>query len=190
MVLGNRHIFVNIGRVVLINHGDDNGKLATIIDIIDQNRALVDGPVEVTGVNRQQINFKSLALTPLQVKIGRNPRPSTLSAALQKAKVLEQWKTSTWAKRLQQQKIRANMTDLDRFRGMILHKKRQHLINREMAKLKKEGKMPELKPRKVSKYLPPKKKLPKPKKTIYKSADDEKKKDKDDAKDDGKKKKK
>jgi hypothetical protein len=30
--------FVQLGRVVLINYGPDAGKLATIIDIVDQNR--------------------------------------------------------------------------------------------------------------------------------------------------------
>lgn len=30
--------FVEVGRVVLINYGPDNGKLATIIDVVDQNK--------------------------------------------------------------------------------------------------------------------------------------------------------
>jgi len=184
----NRAIFVTIGRVVLINHGEDNGKICTIIDVIDQNRALVDGPVEVTGVSRQQLNFKSLALTPLQVNIGRNPRPTTLAAALEKGKILEQWKKSTWAKRLQQQKIKANMNDLDRFRSMIIHKQRQNKIQREMGRLKKAGQMPQANPRKAPKYVPTKTKLHKIKKIIPKQTEDEKKKEaKEDAKEESKK---
>lgn len=30
--------FVEIGRIVLIQYGPDAGKLATIVDIVDQNR--------------------------------------------------------------------------------------------------------------------------------------------------------
>jgi len=187
----NRDVFVTIGRVVLINHGDDNGKLCTIIDVIDQNRALVDGPVEVTGVCRQQLNFKSLALTPLLVKIGRNPRPATLAEALEKGKILEQWKKSTWAKRLQQQKIKANMNDLDRFRSMIVHKQRQQKIQREMSRLQRLGQMPKAKPRKPPKYVPTKVKLHKIKKAIPTKTEEEKKKEaKEDAKEETKKKRK
>lgn len=36
--------FVSVGRVVLINYGPDAGKIATIIDVVDENKALVDGP--------------------------------------------------------------------------------------------------------------------------------------------------
>lgn len=50
--------FVEVGRVVLINYGPDNGKLATIIDVVDQNKvrtpcllcchaaAIIIGPLE------------------------------------------------------------------------------------------------------------------------------------------------
>ena len=57
--------FVEIGRVCLINYGPDAGKLCTIIDVIDNNRALVDGPESVTGVHRHAINLKRIQLTDL-----------------------------------------------------------------------------------------------------------------------------
>ena len=41
--------FVEIGRVVLINYGEDAGKLGTIVDVVDNGRALVDGPTAITG---------------------------------------------------------------------------------------------------------------------------------------------
>jgi hypothetical protein len=47
--------YVEVGRVVLINYGPDAGKLATVIDIVDQNKCLVEGPEEITGVKRQVI---------------------------------------------------------------------------------------------------------------------------------------
>jgi hypothetical protein len=30
--------FVQIGRVVVVNYGPETGKLATIVDVVDQNR--------------------------------------------------------------------------------------------------------------------------------------------------------
>ena len=71
--------FVEVGRVVLINYGPDSGKLATIIDIVDQNKCLVDGPE--TGVARQVIPYKRIALTDFTVKVQRNARAKTLKAA-------------------------------------------------------------------------------------------------------------
>uniref|UniRef100_A0A3Q2E3K0 60S ribosomal protein L14 n=1 Tax=Cyprinodon variegatus TaxID=28743 RepID=A0A3Q2E3K0_CYPVA len=53
--------FVEIGRVAYISFGPHAGKLVAIIDVIDQNRALVDGPC--TGVKRQAMPFKCMQLT-------------------------------------------------------------------------------------------------------------------------------
>ena len=44
--------FVEIGRVAVISYGPDSGKLCTIVDVIDHNRVLVDGPAAITGVHR------------------------------------------------------------------------------------------------------------------------------------------
>ena len=65
--------YVEIGRVAYVAHGDDKGKLVTIVDVIDQNRALVDGPC--SGVTRKDLNFKALHLQPLKF-----PHPSALEA--------------------------------------------------------------------------------------------------------------
>ncbi|KAL8498075.1 hypothetical protein ACS0TY_021416 [Phlomoides rotata] len=48
--------YVEIGRVALVNYDKDYGKLVVIVDVIDQNRALVDAPSMV----RSPMNFKSL----------------------------------------------------------------------------------------------------------------------------------
>ena len=54
----------------LINYGPDEGKLCMIIDVVDQNKALVDGPM--TGVVRQMMPFKRLSLTDIYVKVRRS----------------------------------------------------------------------------------------------------------------------
>jgi len=153
-VKGRRDLTVEIGRIVLINYGPDAGKIGTIIDIVDQNKALIDGPAEITGVSRQVLNFRSMALTPLVVPIPRAVRPSTLAKALAKAKTLESWNASNWARKLAKQHIRSNLSDFDRFRSMVSHKAKAQLVGREMARLKRAGSAPALKPRPVRKVIP------------------------------------
>jgi len=181
-VKGRRDLTVGIGRVVLINYGPDAGKIATIIDILDQNKALVDGPAEVTGVGRQTLNFRSMALTPLIVPIARCVRPSTLAKALAKAKTLESWNQSNWARKLAKQRIRAQLTDFDRFRGMVAQKAKSQLVGREMARLKRAGSAPPLKPRLVPAPVPNLRQKPAKIKKVLPtkySEDDDKKKGKD-----------
>ena len=60
--------FVEVGRVVLINYGEFNGKLATVIDAVDSKRVLVDGPQDTTGVHRHVIALKRISLTDVVVK--------------------------------------------------------------------------------------------------------------------------
>lgn len=59
--------YVEIGRVCLITYGEDQNKLCTVVDVIDTNRVLVDGPEPITGVHRQAINLKRIQLTDLKV---------------------------------------------------------------------------------------------------------------------------
>ncbi len=63
--------FVQVGRVCLITHGADEGKLCVIVDVIDSSRALVDGPSTINGVKRQPMLFTRLSLTDIVVKIQR-----------------------------------------------------------------------------------------------------------------------
>ena len=58
---------VEIGRVALVTRGADAGKICAIVDVVDQNRVLVDGPS--SGVKRQALTFKDLALTRFTINI-------------------------------------------------------------------------------------------------------------------------
>merc|ERR1719353_1799680 len=104
--------FVEVGRVVLINYGPDEGKLATIIDI----------------VARQVIPFKRVALTDIVVKIPKNARQKTLNKAWDEADVLAKWDASSWAKKLAAKKKRASLTDFQRFQLMVARKQRCAIV--------------------------------------------------------------
>ncbi|KAA8543391.1 hypothetical protein F0562_021114 [Nyssa sinensis] len=120
--------FVEIGRVALINYGKDYGKLVVIVDVIDQNRALVDSPDMV----RTQMNFKRLSLTDIKIDIKRVPKKKTLIAAMEAADVKNKWDNSSWGRKLIVQKRRASLNDFDRFKIILAKiKEEKDLVGRD-----------------------------------------------------------
>ena len=79
--------FVEIGRVAVLGRGPDAGKIAAIVNVIDQNRVLIDGPT--SGVRRQEYPIKQLELTPLRVKFAFNARSKVVRKELEANKVSE-----------------------------------------------------------------------------------------------------
>eukprot|EP00178_Gracilaria_changii_P013152 TRINITY_DN37053_c0_g1_i1.p2 TRINITY_DN37053_c0_g1~~TRINITY_DN37053_c0_g1_i1.p2 ORF type:complete len:157 (-),score=30.83 TRINITY_DN37053_c0_g1_i1:110-553(-) len=115
--------YVQIGRLCVISRGADEGKICTIVDVVDKNRALVDGPKSFNGVERQMMNFNDLQLTDFRLNVRLNARAKTIVKALTTAKdgetsVLDQWKASKWAKKIEGREVKASLTDLERFRAM------------------------------------------------------------------------
>lgn len=129
-----------MGRVVEINYGPQAGSLAVIVDLVDQSRALIDGPAIYTGVERQTIPYRQLSLTEILLPIQRSVRSSTLAKAFKAANVQEVFNKSNWAKKAVQQQVRSELTDFERFKVMVLKIQRNHAVKREVAKLKKSAK--------------------------------------------------
>ncbi|CAL0316708.1 unnamed protein product [Lupinus luteus] len=125
--------FIEIGRVALINYGKEYGRLVVIVDVIDQNRALVDAP----DIVRSQINFKRLSLTDIKIDIKRVPKKKDLVKALEAADVKNKWEKSSWGRKLIVKKTRAALNDFDRFKIMLAKIKRAAVVRQELAKLKK-----------------------------------------------------
>ncbi|KAL8167578.1 hypothetical protein V2J09_009077 [Rumex salicifolius] len=125
--------YVEIGRVALINYGKDYGRLVVIVDVVDQNRALVDAPDMV----RCQMNFKRLTLTDIKIEIPRAPKKKTLIEAMEAADVKNKWESSSWGRKLIVQKTRASLNDFDRFKIMLAKIKKAGVVRQELAKLKK-----------------------------------------------------
>uniref|UniRef100_A0A914E6L0 Large ribosomal subunit protein eL14 n=1 Tax=Acrobeloides nanus TaxID=290746 RepID=A0A914E6L0_9BILA len=130
--------FVEVGRVVFIAKGKDQGKLAVIVNIIDGNRTLVDGPS--TGVIRGVRNFKDLHLTKYKVPIRLGQRTKGVKEAFEKAGINEQWKNSLWAKKLEKRHIRANLTDFERFKVLRAKQLRNRILRTELGKLRNANK--------------------------------------------------
>ena len=108
-----------------------------ILDIVDQSRVLVDGPKEVSGVERQTIPLRQLSLTSIHIKIGRGARPSVIHKAYAKEKVLDKWRATPWFKKQEASAKRQAMGDFDRFKLMIQQKKKSKLINIAVGKLRR-----------------------------------------------------
>ena len=125
--------FVELGRVVLISYGPDAGKLATVLDFVNQTSVLIDGPASLTGVTRQVINVKWLSLTDLRVKVALNARQKSLIKAWTDADVLNKWQSSAWAKKIAAKKEKANSSDFTRFTVKL---KKQAVMKKAKASIK------------------------------------------------------
>ncbi|KAK9709939.1 hypothetical protein K7432_008706 [Basidiobolus ranarum] len=129
---------VEVGRVVLLNSGVDAGKLAVIVEILDHNRAIVDGPT--TGVARHAHAYRRLTLTPLVVKdLPRGTGSGAVKKALEKQEIVAKWEKTTWAQKLAAREKRAALTDFDRFKLMKLRKQRRNIVGKQIATLKKSN---------------------------------------------------
>ncbi|XP_043920880.1 60S ribosomal protein L14-like isoform X2 [Protopterus annectens] len=130
--------FVQIGRVAYIAYGPHAGKLVAIVDVIDQNRALVDGPC--SGVRRQAMPFKCMQLTDFVIDVPHSARQKYVRTAWEKAKISEKWAATNWAKKIEARQKRAKMTDFDRYKVMKAKKMRNRIIKHELKKLQKAAK--------------------------------------------------
>ncbi|KAG8572836.1 hypothetical protein GDO81_012180, partial [Engystomops pustulosus] len=129
--------YVQVGRIAYISFGPHAGKLVAIVDVIDQNRALVDGPC--SGVRRQAMPFKCMQLTDFVIKFPHSARQKCVRVAWEKEKINEKWAETNWAKKIDARKRKAKMTDFERYKVMKAKKMRNKIIRHEMKKLVKEA---------------------------------------------------
>ncbi|CAD8184656.1 unnamed protein product [Paramecium pentaurelia] len=128
--------FVEVGRVVKINYGPQEGRLATIVEILNDKRVLIDGPT--TGVQRQVIPIRRLTLTKFNLKgATRGARTGVITKAIKKSDPFAQYAQTVAAKKVAKKALRAKLNDFDRFRVMILRKRRSALLSTQLKSLKK-----------------------------------------------------
>ncbi|KAI5966791.1 uncharacterized protein KGF55_000200 [Candida pseudojiufengensis] len=119
--------FVEVGRIVLV----DNKDLATIVEIIDQKRVLIDGP----KVPRQAISLAKVTLTPIVLpNLPRGARTSTVNKKWAASDVDQKWASSAWAKKLASKERRSQLSDFERFQVMVLKKQRRYTTKKALAK--------------------------------------------------------
>lgn len=104
---------MQIGRVVFINYGPEQGRLAVIVDVLDNKRGIVVGPS--TGVAKQQIPFTRLLLTEFVLNVHRNEKTKKVQEEFDKEEILKKWNESTHGQRTAKKLRRATLTDFERF---------------------------------------------------------------------------
>nr|AEH41480.1 60S ribosomal protein L14-A [Endocarpon pusillum] len=134
---------VEVGRVVLLRSGPHAGKLATIVEIIDHKRALVDGPSSKEGavVPRHAIQLDKVTMTPFTIpKLPRAAGTGPVRRLREKNEIDQKWAESSWAKKKETQERRKNLGDFERFKVMRLKKQARVEVRKTAAKLRASSK--------------------------------------------------
>ncbi|KAF8638161.1 hypothetical protein AX17_002404 [Amanita inopinata Kibby_2008] len=127
--------FVEVGRVVFLKSGPSAGKIAVISEIIDHNRAVIDGPS--TQVPRQAFPYKHLVLTPLKLSsLPRGAGSGVIKKQLEKEGVVEKWEKSQWTQKRMALERRRALNDFGRFQVMLAKKQRRDVVRKAVRKAK------------------------------------------------------
>ena len=107
-------LFVEIGRVVLISEGRDTGKIAVIVNVIDQNRVLIDGG-SLTGVERKAWHIKQLRLLYFVVEgIEWRSDSDAVKKAIKEQNIVEKWQSTKFYQRFENTKTHKVLGDFNR----------------------------------------------------------------------------
>ncbi|KAI9890261.1 MAG: hypothetical protein M1814_004296 [Vezdaea aestivalis] len=142
-VKASRWRLVEVGRIVLFTHGTHTGKLATIVQIIDHKRILVDGPTkdEAKTVPRHAAAIRDITLTPIVlIKLPRAAGTGAVRKVWEKSEVEKKWSETSWAKKHDQQVRRKGLTDFERFKVMKLRKQTRWEVRKSVAKIRSKAK--------------------------------------------------
>ena len=121
---------VEVGRLALVVYGELVDNLVVIVDIVDDKQVIID--IIGNKDSRQKISLERLKLTDFVAKIDKNAAPEAVqSAAVDVAKL---WEESAWGKEFLAKKNAASLSDFQRFKHDQLEKKREELIEKELAK--------------------------------------------------------
>ncbi|KAI3403769.1 hypothetical protein KGF56_003404 [Candida oxycetoniae] len=119
--------FVQEGRIVLV----ENKNLASIVQIIDDKRVLIDGP----KVPRQAISLAKVVLTPIVLpNLPRGARTATVNKKWAASDVDSKWASSAWSKKLAARERRSQLSDFERFQVLVLKKQRRFATKKALAK--------------------------------------------------------
>lgn len=125
---------VEIGRVAYVGYGRNAGKPVAIVDVIDANRALVDGPC--SKVKRQPIRFKRLRLTKHKLNFDHSAPSRVVAKEWEKNEITKKWKECFQFKQLTADRRRKDLSDLGRFKVYKLKQKVNSMINAKVSQLK------------------------------------------------------
>ena len=124
--------FVQIGRVVRVNYGPLEGKLATVVDILNDKRVLIDGE----NIQRQVIPIRRLQLTRQVIKVLRGAKTGKVRSIIAKEGVAQKFNESSLGKSFARQQRRQSLTDFERYKVLVLRRKLSKLLRAKVSKKK------------------------------------------------------
>ena len=124
---------VEIGRIGYVAYGRNAGKPVAIVDVIDQNRALVDGPN--SKVVRQPIRFKRLRLTKHKLNFDHGAPTRVVKREWDSNDITKKWKESQQFQKLLADKRRKDLSDLGRFKVYKLKQRFNKIVNEKVRQL-------------------------------------------------------
>ncbi len=80
----------DVGRICVKIAGREAGRKCVVVDIVDDNFAVVTGPKPLTGVKRRRANVKHLEPLPYKIGIPRGASDEDVLKALEQAGLLEE----------------------------------------------------------------------------------------------------
>ncbi len=107
-----------------MTEGEFAGKLACILEVIDLNRVLIQGP----AVPRQPYTVRRASLTPFKIAMPRGARAKIFTKVWTESGVEAKFAETEVAKKLARVELRKNLTDFDRFKVMLAQKKKGYLL--------------------------------------------------------------
>ena len=131
-----REMLLNLGRVVYVNFGPLAGKLAVVVDIVNGNRVVIDGPT--LDVERQPISNKRLTLTRYRIPdVAKGEKQSALQAKVEQFGLQKKFDQTGLGKRIQKQNRRRELTDFERFKVFQLKKQLSKVVRTHVNKNRK-----------------------------------------------------
>jgi len=133
----NTETLLSIGRVVYVNYGPVSGKIAVVVDIVNENRVVIDGPG--LGVERQVVSTKRLELTKFHIsEYKMTDRRGDLQKKIESFDLLNRYRSVGMGKRLANQQRRRELTDFERFKVLVLRRKLSRAVRTNINKNRKK----------------------------------------------------
>ena len=133
----NTETLLRLGRVVYVNYGPIATKIAIVVDIVNENRVVIDGPG--LGVERQVISTKRLTLTKFCLETyKKSDRRGDLKKSIESFDLLKRFSECGIGKKLAQQERRRNLTDFERFKVLVLRRKLSRAVRTGINKNRKQ----------------------------------------------------
>ena len=67
--------------------------------------------------------MRRVSLTDFKLDVARGVKSAELKSAVEKFDLIKKWENTPFARKINRSQVRANLTDFDRFKVMVLKKK-------------------------------------------------------------------